>query len=177
MRSAVIFATVLVVGTLAGAAEFTKDGQLVMPAQYREWIYLSTGMGMTYAGGGSTPAHPNFDNVFVNPEGYRGFVSTGKWPDGTMFVLEVRASESEGSINKGGAFQTTRRGIEMETKQNGKWTFYDFGGNNGTGKPFPADSPCNACHSQNGAVDNTFVQFYPTLLPIAKQKGTFKETH
>jgi len=33
---------------------------------------------------------------------------------------------------------------------------------------------CQSCHSQNGAVDNTFVQFYPTLLEVAKQKGTLK---
>jgi hypothetical protein len=26
----------------------------------------------------------------------------------------------------------------------------------------------------NGAVDQTFVQFYPTLIPVAKAKGTFK---
>jgi len=29
-------------------------------------------------------------------------------------------------------------------------------------------------HAKNGAVDETFVQFYPTLIPVAKAKGTFK---
>jgi hypothetical protein len=40
----------------------------------------------------------------------------------------------------------------------------------------PDTAGCQACHSANGAVDNTFVQFYPTLAPIAKSKGTFKTT-
>jgi hypothetical protein len=28
------------------------------------------------------------------------------------------------------------------------------------------------CHEQQGALDTTFVQFFPTLIKIAKQKGT-----
>jgi hypothetical protein len=40
----------------------------------------------------------------------------------------------------------------------------------------PATAVCYSCHKQNGAVDNTFVQFYPTLIEIAKRKGTFKGT-
>jgi Cu/Ag efflux protein CusF len=39
------------------------------------------------------------------------------------------------------------------------------------GRPPSAD----ACHGKNGAVDNTFVQFYPTLIPVALEKGTFRE--
>ncbi|HYU45886.1 MAG TPA: cytochrome P460, partial [Terriglobales bacterium] len=31
------------------------------------------------------------------------------------------------------------------------------------------------CHEQHGAVDTTFVQFYPTLLEIAKKKGTLAQ--
>jgi hypothetical protein len=31
---------------------------------------------------------------------------------------------------------------------------------------------CYSCHEQHAAVDTTFVQFYPTLLEIAKKKGT-----
>ena len=30
-----------------------------------------------------------FDNVFVNPDGYRSFVATGTWPDKTVMVLET----------------------------------------------------------------------------------------
>ena len=37
-----------------------------------------------------------------------------------------------------------------------------------TGKAQGAKSSCQMCHSTNGAVDDTFVQFHPTLLPVAK---------
>ena len=30
---------------------------------------------------------------------------------------------------------------------------------------------CYSCHEQNGAVDTTFVQFYPTLIDAAKKIG------
>ena len=43
-------------------------------------------------------------------------------------------------------------------------------------KPLPAAAGCFACHSKNAAVENTFVQFYPTLIPVAKAKGTLKTT-
>jgi len=33
---------------------------------------------------------------------------------------------------------------------------------------------CQTCHAKNGAVDETFVQFYPTLIQVAKAKGTWK---
>ena len=33
---------------------------------------------------------------------------------------------------------------------------------------------CYSCHAEHGAVDTTFVQFYPTLLPVASAKGTLQ---
>jgi hypothetical protein len=40
-----------------------------------------------------------------------------------------------------------------------------------------ASAGCNACHSKNAAVEHTFVQFYPTLLEIAKAKGTLNPSY
>ena len=97
-----------------------------------------------------------------------------------MFVLELRGSASEGSINKQGRFQQQLLGIEVEVKDSsrfpGKWAFYEFGRAASSAKPLATTAGCYSCHAQNGAVDNTFVQFYPTLTDIARQKGTFRET-
>ena len=41
----------------------------------------------------------------------------------------------------------------------------------------PTNMDCYSCHSSHGAVDTTFVQFYPTLLDIAKQKGTLSSAY
>lgn len=160
--------------------KYTSDGQLVRPDDYREWIYLSSGLGMTYGVVESAVngiAGERFDNVFVTPRAYKSFLQTGTWPDKTVFVLEVRASATKGSINKGGHFQeelvTIEAHVKDEARFQSKWEFFGFGTGQ-TAKPFGAKSNCQTCHSQSGAVDNTFVQFYPTLLPIAKAKGTLK---
>jgi hypothetical protein len=160
---------------------YTADGQLIRPDNYREWIYLSSGLGMTYNAAATTDAaNPQFDNVFVKPAAYKAFMATGTWPDKTMFVLEVRSSASKGSINNGGHYQDQVTAVEVEVKDEkrfpNKWAFFGFGSGAATAKPFPDTAGCLACHSKNGAVDNTFVQFYPTLAPVAKAKGTFRTT-
>src|SRR5689334_17611851 len=93
-----------------------KGNALVKPANYREWIFLSSGVGMTYQPAGRENPNPAFTNVFVNPTAYRRFMQTGTWPDKTVMILEVRASASEGSINKGGRYQTDGRGMEAHVK-------------------------------------------------------------
>jgi hypothetical protein len=159
---------------LMAQPRFTNDGQLTLPNDYREWVFLSSGLGMTYAL--EDDQTPTFTNVFVNPSAYRSFVATGKWPDKTMLVLEVRASANKGSINRGGSYQAGVLAIEGEVKDTGRflgngWEFVSFG-KASTGKILPHTEDCYACHAEHGAVDNTFVQFYPALLEIAKQKGT-----
>jgi len=86
--------------------QYTADGQLKFPADYREWVYLSTGIDMNYRPNAGMN-HSMFDNVFVNPESYKYFVANGTWPDKTMLVLEVRGAETKSAINKAGHYQTT----------------------------------------------------------------------
>jgi hypothetical protein len=155
---------------------YTSDGRLVFPANYREWIYLTTGMDMDYNPDPSMAGHSMFDNVFVNPEAYKVFVATGTWPDGTMLVLEGRMAANKGSINQAGHFQTNEvmmRSVHVkDSRFDGKWAFF---GSDDEGKPtkqIPKEAVCYSCHEQHAAVDTTFVQFYPTLLEIAKAKGT-----
>jgi len=171
-RTALILAAIFAAALCALAAD--GDRPVPFPANYREWVFLSSGLGMNYGPlAARADETPRFDNVFVSPAAYQAFLKTGQWADKTMFVLEVRSSESKGSINIGGHYQAGLAGIEAEVKDRGQWTFYSFDDGVAEGKPFPRTASCYACHSANGAVDNTFVQFYPTLLPVAKAKGTF----
>lgn len=168
-----LWAALLAVQSLHGADTgpvYTGEAQLSYPANYRQWIFLSSGVGMTYGPLAPTlqQGQPLFDNVFVNPTAYRSFLETGKWPDKTVFVLEIRQSGSHASIDNGGHFQRDLVGIEAEVKDrsnaNGEWTFYGFpltaGKAAASGKPFPKTATCYSCHSKNTAVENTFVQLY-----------------
>jgi hypothetical protein len=157
--------------------QYTSDARLKFPERYREWVYLTSGFDMSYNPAMQMGDHHMFDNVFVNPEAYKAFLDTGTWPDKTMLVLEVRGAAGKGSINQKGNYQETVMGLEVHVKDEarfpGKWAFFSFD-NEKTAKMIPTSADCYSCHSAHAAVDTTFVQFYPTLLPIAKSKGTFK---
>ena len=153
---------------------YTKDGKLVLPQNYREWFFLTSGLGMNYSTGVS--AHPMFTNVFVPPEAYREFKATGKWPDKTQWVLEMVQPATHGSINKGGHYQNTLMGWDIEVKDSSRpqqWTYYNIGAKETSADPI-ASTACLKCHTANGAVENTFVQFYPTLLDFSVEKGLIK---
>src|SRR6185437_10029190 len=168
-----------VIAASGTAPAYASDGDLIAAARYREWTYLTSGIDMSYTAN-SAPDHSMFDNVFVNPEAYQSFLKTGTWPDKTVMVLEVREARDKGSINHRGHFQGEGvRGFEVHVKDEarfpGKWAFFDFDAPDKNGTLIPAGAPCYSCHAQHGAVDTTFVQFYPTLLPIARTKHTFNE--
>jgi hypothetical protein len=148
-----------------------------LPENYREWVWLSSGLGMSYSAGAGSENNPSFDNVFASPEAFKVFKSTATWPDKTVLMLEVRNSQFKSSINQGGHYQTNRVDLEAHVKDDrmpGKWAFYSFGNGNRTGTLIPPDADCYSCHEQHAAVDTTFVQFYPTLLEIAKSMGKVK---
>jgi hypothetical protein len=46
-----------------------------------------------------------------------------------------------------------------------------------TSKMTPTSTSCYSCHAQHAAVDTTFVQFYPTLLPIAIAHNTLSPSY
>jgi len=183
-RLLIIAALLVAAALMCGGAspdspQFNAKGELLFPADYREWVFLSSGLGMNYGPLAARPAEdPQFDNVFVAPVAYKGFLENGRWPDKTVLLTEVRASSSKGSINKAGHFQTDLIGIEAEVKDESRfptrWAFFSFGRGAITGKQRPTTDACYSCHAEHGAVDNTFVQFYPTLARVAKAKGAMR---
>jgi hypothetical protein len=165
---------------------YVNGSNLVRPGDYREWPFVGSSLGLAY-----TPlpqgAPPPFTNVFVNPASYRGFIQTGRWPDATMLVLEVRQSSNDGALIQGGRYQGDLLVLEAQVKDSrfpDGWAFFSWGtsrtGFKDVAEPAPAstaipgEGTCIECHVKHAAVERTFVQFYPTLLEVARQKGTLK---
>jgi len=150
-------------------------GKLIRPEDYREWVFLSSGLGMNY--NPSPDSHETFTNVFVPQWAYRQFLATGKWPDKAMFVVEDRDSQSKGSINKTGHFQADLMGLGVEVKDENqfpdKWAYFNFAADTKTAEANPK-AACWQCHDDHAAVEHTFVQFYPTLKQVAKKFGTYR---
>jgi hypothetical protein len=160
--------------------QFTADGKLVRPEGYRRWVYVSSGLGMSYSQKASDSMQM-FTNVFVNPGSYDYYLAHGTWPDKTIFVLELYGSTSQGSINKHGNYQKDFVGLDVEVKDEkrfaDKWAYFGFdSGEKTAGASTPSKNGCWQCHDANAAVEHSFVQFYPELLKVAREKGTIKPT-
>src|SRR4051812_7533251 len=135
MRSAsiVLFFAVLLSASEPKMAQpkYTGD-QMIRPTGYREWVFVGSSIGMGYqeAIKSETERPQQFHNVYIQPEAYRAYVATGKFPDKTMMVMEVITPGTNASINKQGKFEEKFVGIEAavkdESKTPEKWAYYNF---------------------------------------------------
>jgi hypothetical protein len=166
----------------ADGPRYVNGTSLVRPLDYREWPFIGSGLGLTYETDSGSPGRaPTFSNTFVNPSSYRSFMQTGRWPDATIFVLEFRQALTDAAPNTGGRFQGELLSLEAEVKDSrfsDGWAFFNFGRGTLTDDAAPLAGEtvarCVECHTKHTAVERTFVQFYPTLLEVARQKGTVK---
>ena len=174
----------LCIATVLAAADvkmaqpkYSTDIQLLAPAGYREWIFIGSSLGMGYqeAAKTNTDRPQPFHNVYIQPEAYRSYAATGKFPDKTILVMEVIAAGTNASINKQGKFEDKFIGIEVAVKDEAKfaekWAYYNFIGSDGKPKPQTAGfakEACWSCHNQHADADNVFVQFYPVLRAARK---------
>lgn len=155
--------------------QYDGKGQLLRPADYREWMFVSAGYGMNYSPG--PDAHEIFSNVFVQRWAYEEFTKSGKWPEQSMFVIDERDAASRDSINQKGHYQTDLMSLAVEVKDSAHnpdtWAYYAFSRESAAEGAMPHGNGCWSCHDAHGAVEHTFVQFYPTLKPVAKKFGTY----
>ena len=158
--------------------QYDDKGQLLRPADYREWMFLSAGFGMNYSP--EPGSHEMFTNVFVQRWAYDEFVASGKWPEQSMFVIDERDAASRSSINQKGHYQTDLMGLAVEVKDStrnpDKWAYYGFDAEGKAAGAMPKGNGCWSCHDAHAAVEHTFVQFYPTLKVVAKKFGTYNES-
>jgi hypothetical protein len=127
----------------------------------------------------SSGERETFGDVFVSRPAYHQFRETGSWPDKTVLVLEKRMSWSKTSAEILDHFETDLTGISLEVKDTArfkeKWAYFSFDSSAKTAKANPI-AACWQCHNGGGAVENTWVQFYPTLKPLAQQFGTYRQS-
>jgi len=154
------------------APRYTGDKELVRPEGYREWVFIGATLGMSYREGEApaTPGPQEFHNLYIAPAAYREYKSSGKFPEGTMLVMEKMTAASQVSINQRGHFEDKAVGIEVALKDSSQydetWAYFNFIRSDGSGAPsvkaFKKES-CWACHNEHAATDNVFTQFYPML--------------
>jgi hypothetical protein len=141
-------------GALTPAALFDRSDALLRPHGYRDWVFLGNSPGL------ENREHRFFHNVYIDPSSYRNFAATGRFPEGTVLILEAagRGSPSlEVSVKDSSRFE-------------GGWGFFNFMDSAGDIKPsapaLPEATGCRSCHETRAETDHVFTQFYPVLRSI-----------
>ena len=159
-----------------GAPQYDTKGNLAFSGDYREWVFLSSGLDMSYTADAPMAGEHMFNNVFAPRAAYESFLKNGVWPDRTVLMLENRGGTTNLSMLKHGQIQTTEvMGLEAHVKDSrftGGWAFFAFDDGKKPAAEIPHAASCYSCHQAHGAADTTFVQFYPTLLPVATKMKT-----
>ena len=59
---------------------YTEDGLLVLPTDYREWIFVGASLGLSYFGDEPPSRAPVFHHIYMQPEAFRHYAETGTFP-------------------------------------------------------------------------------------------------
>jgi predicted anti-sigma-YlaC factor YlaD len=159
------------------AAVFEGKTTLLRPDRYREWVFVGSSIGLSYsdnvaATGSQSPKF--FENVYINPAAYRKYAETGKFPEGTVMILELARSEEKNEPRLQGMYEKEFVALEASVKDSsrfeGGWGFFGFTDNQGKPKAkaeaLPEQSGCRSCHLERAETDHVFTQFYPVLKSV-----------
>jgi hypothetical protein len=148
--------------------QFDASDALHRPKNFAKWTFVGSNMGMSYDPG-EHKGPGEFHNIYMQPEAFDVYKSTGKFPEKTTFLLVVYQPEQKISINKNGYFEGQMTGLVVSVKDSSRfkegWAYFSFvesGNLSETAKALPA-SMCFACHAQHADDDHVFVQFHPVL--------------
>lgn len=149
-------------------AEFDDDGNLVVPANLDEWVFIGSSLGMGYAQENFDPDSPGmFQIARMEPLAYKRFKASGKFVDGTMLSLHFYGSRNKVSINRGGFVMSDLHFAEIHYKDSERFpdgfNFYNLNNGEPVGVEIPLPNDCVECHKKDAAYDGVFVQFYPTI--------------
>lgn len=190
LRSGLLAGAVALAAACAAVAQvdtvtrptFTADGEVQIPEDWREWVFVGSPLTPNALNGGEAP-FPEYHNVYIEPSAWEHYQRTGSFADGTQIAKElvlVRESENgngpEGAadeVSGRGYFPGAFAGLELAYKDSerfadepGGWAYFSFGHQappyEQAAAAFPAES-CSACHEVNAAQDFVFTQFYPVL--------------
>lgn len=163
-------------------AKFMNDGEVAIPDNWREWVFVGAPLTPNALNEGKAP-FPEFHNVYIEPSAFAHWKKTGKFANGTQIAKELvlirkkdkddmNADGSTAEVSGVGYFQGEFTGLELTVKDTkrfsnepGGWAYFSFGHTlpyAKTAKAFPAEF-CNACHETSAAGDFVFTQFYPVL--------------
>jgi hypothetical protein len=171
--------------------EYSASGDLVLPKNFHEWIYVGSPLTPIALNGGkacpeeptsssSEPCtgFPEYHNVYIEPGSYEIYKQTNAFPEGTILFKELQLTlpgqNPDGSRTEPsgrGYFPAKFNGADVTVKDtkryadSGGWGYYNFNHHEPkapTAK-VKAKNECAYCHIASAKKDDVWTQFYPLL--------------
>jgi hypothetical protein len=170
--------------------EYTASGDLVLPKNFNEWVYVGSPLTPIALNGGKAcpeppsdssgpcTGFPEYHNVYIEPGSYEIFKQTHEFPEGTIFFKELQLTlpgqNPDGSRTEPsgrGYFPGRLNGADVTVKDSkryadtGGWGYYNFNHHEPkapTAK-VKALNECAYCHIASAKKDEVWTQFYPLL--------------
>jgi hypothetical protein len=157
--------------------EYTASGELMLPKNFHEWVYVGSPLTPNALNGGSA-GFPEYHNVYIEPGSYEIFQKTHEFPEGTILFKELQltlpAENSDGSRTEPsgrGYFPGGFNGADVTVKDTKRfpetsgWGYFNFNHHEPkapTAKVKSKDE-CAYCHLASAKKDEVWIQFYPLL--------------
>lgn len=174
---------------------FNEQGEAALPKGYRNWVHTYTSWEAitTTILDGTVTKTPELHSVYVEPNTYRIFMRTRKWPEGSLMVKEFSTTNTDPKDCSGPPaytckfgtatiiFPQERTGIGVMLKDSkrypnepGGWAYFSFGHQ---APPYQALSPargraqCAQCHIDNVGPEHDFVWSVKLNQPGFRRNG------
>jgi hypothetical protein len=157
--------------------EYTASGELMLPKNFHEWIYVGSPLTPNALNGGQAN-FPEYHNVYIEPGSYEIYQKTHAFPEATIMFKELQlvqpAQNPDGSRTEPsgrGYFPGGFNGADVTVKDSqrfaasGGWGFFNFHHSEpkaatATVKP---KEECAFCHIASAKKDQVWTQFYRLL--------------
>ena len=157
--------------------EYTASGDLILPKNFHEWIYLGSPLTPNALNNGKA-GFPEYHNVYIEPGSYEIYQKTNEFPEGTIFFKELQLTlpgqNPDGSRTEPsgrGYFPGPFNGADVTVKDSKRypdtngWGYYNFN-HHEPKAPTASVKPlneCAYCHIASAKKDEVWTQFYPLL--------------
>jgi hypothetical protein len=158
--------------------EYTENGDLILPKNWRSWVYVGSPLTPNALNNGKA-GFPEYHNVYIEPGSYEIYKRTGEFPEGTIMFKELQltlpqqypdGSRTEPSGR--GYFPGDFNGADVTVKDSKRyagtgstWGYYNFNHHEPkapTAKLKPL-AECGFCHQASAKKDEVWTQFYRLL--------------
>jgi hypothetical protein len=157
--------------------EYTADGQLLLPKNFHEWVYVGSPLTPNALNGGQA-GFPEYHNVYIESGSYEIYKKTGQFPEGTILFKELQLTlpgeNPDGSRTEPsgrGFFPGPFNGADVTVKDSKRfaetngWGYFNFNHHEPKAPmaKVKAKSECAYCHIASAKKDEVWTQFYPLL--------------